>query len=218
MARLLAMVLRTRADRPASPQRFEGADPLSCASDCCRPAGSALQTGPRAAAVKHPNWSTARAHGPLLRDRDDLARRSIAAWPPAGTGVAVFPSPYELLWALGGERVLPRQLWWRWGPGLGPACHGREPREEPRRFHLLCANRQQPARAEGRTVASAHARQETGEGRRLRPRTYYSTTYIRTFVQFTLPKFAPQQASLERCTTTRSAHLPRSSIFRSFHR
>ena len=39
-----------------------------------------------------------------------------------------------------------------------------------------------------------------------------------TFVQFTLPKFAPQQASLERCTTTRSAHLPRSSIFRSFHR
>ena len=62
MARLLAMVLRMRADRPASPQRFEGADPLSCASDCCRPAGSALQTGPRAAAVEHPSWSVARAH------------------------------------------------------------------------------------------------------------------------------------------------------------
>ena len=45
MARLLAMVLRTRADRPASPQRFEGADPLSCASDGCRPAGSALPCG-----------------------------------------------------------------------------------------------------------------------------------------------------------------------------
>ena len=81
MARLLAMVLRTRADRPASPQRFEGADPLSCASDGCRPAGSALQTGPRAAAVKHPNWSAARARGPLLRNREGLARRSIAAWP-----------------------------------------------------------------------------------------------------------------------------------------
>ena len=95
MARLLAMVLRTRADRPASPQRFEGADPLSCASDGCRPAGSALQTGPRAAAVKHPNWSAARAHGPLLYEtgttwRAEASRRGLRpaqAWrsPPRPT-------------------------------------------------------------------------------------------------------------------------------------
>ena len=84
MARLLAMVLRTRADRPASPQRFEGADPLSCASDGCRPAGSALQTGPRAAAVKHPNWSAARAHGPLLYETGTTWRAEASRRGPSG--------------------------------------------------------------------------------------------------------------------------------------
>ena len=84
MARLLAMVLRTRADRPASPQRFEGAGPLSCAFDCCRLAGSALQTGPRAAAVKHPNWSAARAHGPLLYETGTTWRAEASRRGPSG--------------------------------------------------------------------------------------------------------------------------------------
>jgi len=82
MARLMAMVLRTRADRPARPQRFEAGE----------------------------TW------------RAEASRRGLR---PAQVWRSP-PRPSTTVGSLGGERVLPHQLW----------------AELNHVFHLLCANRQ----------------------------------------------------------------------------
>ena len=210
MARLLAMVLRTRADRPASPQRFEGADPLSCASDGCRPAGSALQTGPRAAAVKHPNWSAARAHGPLLYEtgttwRAEASRpgsrrglRPAQAWrsPPRPTNYCgLLVASVCCHTSCGGAGVRAS------GPLATAENHARN--------HVVSAALRESTATGPSGGAYRRLVRTLGKKKEKKRKT--------TFVQFTLPKFACR--SFQSSTADEvHAHLPLSSIFLSFHR